>query len=109
MFDQRELRRLVDLQQRSYLLFKWMAQAVSKGLIRFDAAHSYSTFPPAAEAWILSHYSNIPDKARPLREDIHAFCAIFSTYLSNSFDLISKPGKQLYSPDAHCFCPMCSW
>ena len=34
---------------------------------------------------------------------------MFSTYLQNSFDLIVSPGKQLYSPDAHCFCPMCSW
>jgi hypothetical protein len=34
---------------------------------------------------------------------------MFSTYLENSFDLIASPGKQLYSPDAHCFCPICSW
>jgi hypothetical protein len=23
--------------------------------------------------------------------------------------LISNPGKRLYSPGAHCFCPICSW
>jgi hypothetical protein len=101
--------RLVDMQQRAYLLLKWMAKAVAEGFVSFKTAHEYSTLPDAAEGWILGHYLNIPDKARPRREDLAAFCAFFSTYLTNSFDLISNPGKQRYSPDAHCFCPMCSW
>ena len=109
MFSQSEMSRLVDLQQRSYRLFKWLAQAVSDGFIHFQTAHSYSTLSEAAEAWILGHYMNLPDDARPPREELSEFCAILSTYLTNSFDLISSPGKQLYSPDAHCFCPMCSW
>lgn len=109
MLNQPEMRRLVDMQRRSYLLLKWMAKAVSEGFVSFETAHDYSTFPEAAEGWILGHYLNIPDNARPPREDLRAFCAFFSTYLTNSFNLISSPGKQLYSPDAHCFCPMCSW
>jgi hypothetical protein len=109
MLNQLEMRRLVDMQHRSYLLLKWMAKAVSEGFVRFETAHDYSTLPEAAEGWILGHYLNIPYNARPPREDLPAFCAFFSTYLENSFDLISNPGKQLYSPDAHCFCPMCSW
>jgi hypothetical protein len=103
------MRRLVDMQRRSYLLLKWMANAVSKGFVSFGTAHNYSTLPEAAEGWILGHYLNIPDNARPPGEGLSAFCAFFSTYLTNSFDLISNPGQQLYSPDAHCFCPMCSW
>jgi len=109
MLDQSEMRRLVDMQRRSYLLLKWMAKAVSEGFINFKTAHDYSTLPEAAEGWILGHYLNIPENARPPREDLPAFCDFFSTYLTNSLDLISNPGKQLYSPDAHCFCPMCSW
>lgn len=109
MLNQLEMRRLIDMQQRSYLLFKWMAKAVSEGFVNFETAHDYSTLPEAAEGWILGHYMNIPDNARPPREDLTAFCAFFSTYLTNSFDFVSNPGKQIYSPDAHCFCPMCSW
>lgn len=97
------------MQHRSYLLLKWMAKAVSEGFITFETAHDYSTLSDAAEGWILGHYLNIPDEARPSREDLPDFCEFFSTYLTNSFDFISNPGKQLYSPDAHCFCPMCSW
>src|SRR6185369_17912054 len=29
--------------------------------------------------------------------------------LDCTFDLDAKPEKRLYSPDAHCFCPICSW
>jgi hypothetical protein len=104
-----DMRRLVDLQQCSYLLLKWLAQAVSEGVISFATAHKYSTLPEAAEKWILEHYMNIPEDARPLREELPVFCAFFSTYLTNSFDLRRNPGIQLYSAGAHCFCPMCSW
>jgi hypothetical protein len=109
MLNQSEMRRLVDMQQRSYRLLKWMAKAVNDGFVNFETAHDYSTLPEAAEGWILGHYLNIPDNARPRREDLPEFCAFFSTYLTNSFDFVGNPGKQLYSPDAHCFCPMCSW
>lgn len=109
MLDQQELSRAIDMQQRSYLLIKWMASAVQGGFIDFQVAHTYSTLPEAARGWISTHYLNIPTDARPAHEDQAPFCEFFATYLINSFDLVSNPGKQLYSPAAHCFCPMCSW
>lgn len=109
MLEEKELRRAVEMQRRSYLLLKWMASAVKDGFVSFKTAHAYSTLPQAAEGWILGHYLTIPANARPTTEDLGAFSAFFSTYLTNSFDLIANPGKQRYSPDAHCFCPMCSW
>ena len=109
MFDQKQLHRLVDMQRRSYLLLDWMSQAVSKGFVKFDTAHDFATLPEAAEGWIRGHYLNVPENARPQSQDLPAFCAFFSTYLTNSFELRSNPGKLLYSPDAHCFCPICSW
>ncbi len=109
MLDQREMRRFVDMQRRSYLLLRWMGKAVSEGFISFTTAHDYSTLPEAAEGWIRGHYVNIPDDARPPLEELPVFCAFFSTYLTNSFDFIAKPGIRLYSPGGHCFCPMCSW
>lgn len=97
------------MQHRSYLLLQWMASAVKDGFVRFETAHSYSTLPDAAEGWIRGHFANIPANARPLFEDLPEFAAFFSTYLTNSFDLIANPGQMRYSPEAHCFCPMCSW
>ena len=109
MFDQQQLEHAVDLQQRSYRLLKWLADAVRSGLIQFESAHAFTSLPDAASSWLSEHIQNIPPDARPDRADIPTFAKFFSTYLENSFDLDTNPGKQLYSPGAHCFCPMCSW
>jgi len=109
MFTEEQMSRAVDLQVRSYELLRWVSSAIKKGFISFKAAHSYSSVPSAAEEWITRHYLNIPEVARPALEDMKDFCGLFSTYLENSFELVSPPGKRLYSPDAHCFCPLCSW
>lgn len=109
MLNKNEIRYAVEMQHRCYSLLKWMAKAVEDGFIEFETAHHYSSLPEATEAWILRHYLNIPVDARVDRADLGDFCNFFSTYLENSFDLIPNPGKQRYSPHAHCFCPMCSW
>ena len=109
MLDSDRISHAIDMQQRSYKLLQWMASAVKDGFISFNTAHDYSNLPDAAAGWIAGHYKNIPDESRVPTDALPEFTAFFSTYLQNSFDLVSSPGKQLYSPDAHCFCPMCSW
>ena len=109
MLQPDSLSKIVDLQQRSFLLLKWLADAIGEGFIRFETAHDYSSMPAAGEAWIREHYLNLPERLRPEQEDVGVFSAIFSTYLKNSFDLHADPGKRLYSEDAHCFCRFCSW
>ena len=109
LFLKPELDRLLDLQHRSYMLLKWVADAVPKGFITFQNAHDYSTLPESAVVWIHEHFLNIPPEARPAKADIEVFSNFFTTYLVNSFDLVDQPGKKLYSPGAHCFCPLCSW
>jgi hypothetical protein len=109
MFHEAQLSRAIDLQKRSYELLKWVAAAIKRGFISFNAAHTYSSLPSAAEIWIERHYHNIPEEARPELDDLKDFSGLFSTYLENSFELISAPGERLYSPDSHCFCPWCSW
>lgn len=109
MFSRDELARAVELQKRSYLLLQWVASAVRRGIVSFKVAHSYSSTVDAAMDWIQRHYLNIPDDARPPQADLRDFSGLFSTYLQNSFELEAKPRMRLYSPDAHCFCPICSW
>ncbi len=86
-----------------------MEKAFRDGLITPEAAGTYTTTEDAAYSWLDKHYLNLPDSARPERSDLRAFSNFFSTYLDCTFDLDANPGKRLYSPDAHCFCPICSW
>ncbi len=39
MLDPNELRRAVDMQQRSYNLLQWIASAVKRGFVDFKTAH----------------------------------------------------------------------
>lgn len=109
MFERLQIERAVDLQQRSYKLLVWMGDAIERGFIRFSAAHSFATLPAATRSWINSHYNDLPAATRPERDDLDAFCELFATYLESSFDLFENPVQRRYSPDAHCFCPLCSW
>jgi hypothetical protein len=104
-----QVERAVELQARGYRLLKWLEKALDEGFIAPEAAHLYARMEDAAQAWIERHYLNLPNAARPERADLPAFSRLFSTYLTNTFDLDENPGQRLYSPDAHCFCPCCSW
>lgn len=78
-------------------------------LIFFETTHSSAQLPEAAEEWVREHYRILPPEVRPTYDELKPFCALFSTYLVNSFDLVGNPGMQRYSPENHCFCPLCSW
>lgn len=109
MFDARELERALDLRTRGYLLLRWLSGAIDRGFISCDAAHGYLSFADSALHWLDRHYLDLPVAARPAREDLRDFSRVFTSFLVSSFDFVEEPGKRLYSPDAHCFCPHCSW
>ncbi len=91
-FTGAEIERAVDLQRRGYQLLLWLEKAFADGFISPEAAGHYGSSESAAFGWLDKHYHNIPDRARPAREDLRAFSAYFSTYLDNSFDLTRNPG-----------------
>ncbi|MGO1072991.1 hypothetical protein [Lysobacter sp. CA199] len=109
MLQEADIEYAVDLQARSYALLKWLAEAIQRGLVDFEAAHAYGSDPQAAAAWIQRHYSELPSLARLPPEHLEAFCRLFASQLGDSQRLVPDPGQRLYSPDAHCFCEMCSW
>ncbi|MGE0323704.1 MAG: hypothetical protein AB7K71_02385 [Polyangiaceae bacterium] len=109
MLKAQEIELAIELQGKSYALLKWVESAFDAGFITPASAHQFASMQDAAYGWIAEHYENLPPHTRPGREHLTAFSNLFSTYLESSFDLTPNPGKRLYSPDAHCFCPMCSW
>jgi hypothetical protein len=101
--------RALDLQNRSYHLLRWVADRIDHGTLEFKHAHEWATLPSAAHGWIEASYSTLPSHVQPERGDLRAFANLFASYLETSFEMVEAPGKQKYSRDAHCFCPMCSW
>lgn len=109
MFDKEKLAHAVDLQAKAYALLLWVSASLDKGGVSFGAMHQYAAVTDAAQEWIERHYDNIPQRAKPMLEDLPTFCKMFTTFLQNSFELIENPGQRLFLTGAHCFCPMCSW
>ena len=97
MFTRDEVLRAVDLHSQSYNLLRWLSTAISKGVIQFDRAHDYMDETAAAKEWIESHFLNLPPSCRPAIEQLELFARFFATYLTTSFDLVEKPGKQISS------------
>lgn len=109
MLQHEDIESAVELQARSYALLRWLAQAVQRGFIGFEAAHAYALDPAAAAAWVQRHHHDLPPEARPPQRDAAGFFHLFASYLDSGQQLVREPGQRLYSPDAHCFCEMCSW
>ncbi len=110
--DERELREAVDLHVKAYQLLKWMEGAMDRGFISPSSASAHMNTAATVEAWLVEHILNLPEDCRPSidnRKELEAFCNLFSTFLTTSFDIIREPGMQLWSEGAHCFCPMCSF
>ena len=105
-----ELRRAVDLQQRSYRLLRWMGEAIPKGIVSFDRVHRAVSAVEAAADWVGFHYQNIPIEARPpskAPDDLAAFANMLTSYLETSFDLVANPRRRLVS-DCGCYCSYCA-
>ncbi len=108
MFDPDELRRVVQMHEKSYRLLKWMNSALRRRVLAFDVVHSAMSMAEAASEWLSRHCDNIPADARPQDVDLKAFANLFSSYLATSFELQAKPLATLYSP-CGCYCSWCSY
>jgi hypothetical protein len=109
MLEREEVERALRLHACGYGLLQWLEGAITAGFIAPATAHEFGTVEESARAWLERHYLNLPPEARPPREELPALARLFGTYLRSTFDLEPQPRERLYSPDAHCFCPGCSW
>ena len=112
MIDRTALTEAVEIQQRSYRLIQWLAQAISRGFIRFDRAHRFASEAEAAAHWFGEHLENFPPDARPpdpSPEGLQKFANFFSSYLQASFDLDGTRGQRAdLRSTGGCYCSWCT-
>jgi hypothetical protein len=97
----------MTLQAQSYNLLRWVASAVGQGFISGRRAHEYANTAEAALEWIDEHYLNLPQDARPKKQQMREFASFFASYLTTSFDIVEQPGKRRETR-CGCYCDMCS-
>jgi hypothetical protein len=109
MFDTDEVRRVVDLQQKSYELLKWVNDALRTGTLSFSAIHEATTLAEAAADWLRRQRANLPPSLRPAESDLEPFAHLFVSYLTTSYQMKENPGTVLRSAHHGCFCYFCSY
>jgi hypothetical protein len=73
MLPREQIEEAVQIQQWSYKLLLWLADAIDRGFITFTRAHDYSSTADAAYEWIEEHYHNLPEAGRPQRKRLREF------------------------------------
>jgi hypothetical protein len=111
LLNEGELADAIELQSRAYRLLTWLAEAIPKGAVRFERAHTYLSSADAAAAWIGDHQANFPPDARPRSLnpiEQRAFANLFASYLETSFEMVAHPGVGLRPDNGGCMCSMCA-
>jgi hypothetical protein len=107
MLDRIRLERVLNLQEKSYALLRWVSATLVGGKLSFAVAHDAMDTGEAAEEWIGRHLSNIPPNARPATGEATEFARLFASYLATSFEL-DKPATRLQTYDG-CWCGYCAY
>lgn len=108
MFDQHELRRAIQLQQKSYKLLKWLKTAVNRNAVPVERAHDALDSGSAARYWIEVSLPGLPPGARPKADELDQVANLFASYLTTSFELTKSPGR-VKASDCGCYCPTCTY
>ncbi len=110
MFDQKILSSVVELQEKSYKLLKWVNEGLKQGKVNFSKIHTTMSAAEAAQEWITRNYENLPTDIRPEKDQINKFAHLFSSYLTTSFELVENAitTKRATSLTC-CWCPICSY
>lgn len=107
MFVKEELERALGLQSQALGLLRWLANGNAALGFRHDPSVDQAY---AFGQWAWRQHGSLPMSFRPARrEDAVVLGVLVASFLESSFEWNSDPGQVLYSPQAHCFCPMCSW
>lgn len=105
-----EVERAVDLHERGYRLLLWLGDAFKAGTIAPEAMNASVSSEEGAFEWMKKNVGSIPVDVRPDDADLRAFSNLFSTYLTNTFDLDANPPGRGYSRGGwYCCCPICTW
>lgn len=110
MLDAEQVTLAVELQQKTYGLLQWIADAVRKGTLTFGTAHGYASVAASMREWLLTYSRQIPGKWRPRMssaDEVRQFTNLFTSYLVTSFDLVEEPGLRAIPGNVDCYCEFC--
>jgi len=102
-----DLDRAVRLQRQAYALLVWLQNHLDQALFPTHEAHSVMDSRAVAQQWIEANLSNLPADVAPAAAEISSLAALFSSYLTTSFDIVDNPSYRLQTTTG-CLCDVCA-
>ena len=107
MFNFKEIEKIIELQESSYNLFKWINKLLKTTKSRkntlFDEVHQTVNYYTGCLTCVAKHYSSIPLVAKPRKEDLEPFTHLLTSYLQTLFEV--SPNEVLQQEELKIFRP----
>ncbi len=107
MFVESHLSTVLELQEKSFALLRWVRGALRDGRLSFAIVHTNADSAIVAQEWIERHRAGIPADARPNAAQTTMFARLFVSFLTTSFRL--KANAIRIVSDCGCRCSCCSY
>jgi hypothetical protein len=107
MIDTDALASAIEIQQKSYRLLRWVAEAIDNGRMPARFATRHAEGPEAAVEWVRQYHDGFPRDVRVDSKDLEALANFFWTYVVTSFDVVSEPGSRGAFGTTGCICELC--
>ena len=107
MFVESHLSTVLELQEKSFALLRWVRGALRDGRLSFGIVHSNADSAIVAQEWIERHRAGIPADVRPNAEQTAMFARLFVSFLTTSYRLKANAIRKV--SDCGCRCSCCSY
>ena len=107
MLERNSLARAIEIQQKSYHLLRWVADAIDAGRLPAQFATQHAEGPEAAVEWVRRHHDVFPRDVQVDPENIEALANFFWTYVVTSFDVVKDAGTRGAFGTVGCTCELC--
>jgi hypothetical protein len=104
MFDPQRICDVLELHEKSFALLRWVRASLKRGLLSFAVVHETTDTALAAAEWIERHFKNIPEDARPRKEQLPMFSRLFVSFLTTSFQLNANAVRLVSNCGCRCSC-----
>lgn len=92
MFNEKELKRAVELQAKAYECLLWVSDNLRESYT-YRNARKYASICLSPKEWVDAHYNSMPIAMRPATGDIPDFCNLLNSFFNISFNMVGPLKK----------------
>lgn len=99
----------LEIHRKTYLLVRWLEEAIASRLIAPELTHEINELEPGALGWLERHRGMLPAEILVDRTHLREQAEYLTTVVDGTFEFRISPGEMLNVLETHCSCRMCRW